>query len=85
MEAYFIRDKDSQGGTYEIYRTQPTDETIRKTVVEIRKGDFPAETWLQIGFAEIQPDPFNHYDELILPHWEKAELFWTREGGYVNV
>lgn len=85
MEAYFLRDRDPQGGYYEIYRSKPTEETIRKTVVEIRKGDFPAETWLQINFAEIQPDPLNHWDELILPCWEKAEAFWTREGGFVNV
>lgn len=84
MEAYIIRDKDPQGGIYEIWRGVPDMETLRNTIQEIRKGDFPAETWMQMFLAEVQPDPINHYDEIIIEHWEAAEPYWTRKGGFVN-
>lgn len=85
MDAYFVRDKDPHGGNYAVWRTMPDDMSIeRNTIQEVRKGDFPAETWMEINFGELKPDPINHYDEIFLPHYEAAEVVWTREGGYVN-
>lgn len=84
MECYFMKDRDPQGGHYAIYRGIPVMAEERRTIEEVRKGTFPAETWLKINFAEIHPHEVTHYDELIIPHWEKATVWWTREGGYVN-
>ena len=84
MDCYIIRDKDPQGGVYEVWRVMPELDVMRNTVQEIRKGTFPAETWMLINFAEIKPDPINHYDELIIPHWEVAEPYWSRKEGFVD-
>lgn len=84
MEAYFVRDKDSWGGTLEVHRAMPILENERLTIQEVRKGEFPADTWLQIFMAEIKPDSVTHFDTVIQPYFDKAVVIWTREGGAVN-
>lgn len=84
MEAYFVRSKDNQGGYFDLYRTAPVMENERKTIVEVRKGNFPPEKWLKISMAETKPDPEVHFDKVYEPYWEKAKVWWTREGGYVD-
>lgn len=84
MEAYFVRDKDPYGGNYSICRGTLDMEQERLTIQEVRKGDFPAELWMQINFGELEIDRVTHYDTYILPYWHDAEVWWTREGGYVN-
>lgn len=88
MEAYFVYDNDPQGGHYDVWRDPaPMADSpggFRPTIQEIRKGDFPAEIWMQINFAEIQPKLVNHFDDIYKPYFDEAEPYWTRKGGYVN-
>lgn len=88
MEAYFVYDTDPQGGHYDVWRDPAPmvegPKGPRPTIQEVRKGDFPAETWMQISFGEIQPKLITYFDELYKPYFEEAELYWTREGGYVD-
>lgn len=85
MDCYFVRDRDPQGGYFAIYHGIPIMSEQRRTIVEVRKGTFPDETSEAIDRGgEIMPHPETHFDELIIPHWDAATVWWTREGGYVN-
>lgn len=84
MEAYFVFDKDPDGGTLEVWREMPVVSDQRLTIQEVRKGEFDAETWMKIFLAEIKPDPTTHYDDVIRPAWDQATVIWTRKGGNVN-
>lgn len=84
MEAFFVRSLDNQGGYLDLYRSAPVMENERRTVVEVRKGDFPAEKWIKINFAEISPEPDTHFDNVYKPYWDKAKVWWTKEEGFAN-
>jgi hypothetical protein len=83
MEAFFVRSLDDQGGHLDLYRAAPVMEHERRTIVEVRKGEFPPDLWLKIQFGELPPEPGNiHYDNIYKPHWDKADVWWTKEGGF---
>lgn len=84
MDFYFIRDNDPHGGLLCIMRSEPNPDDEKATVQEIRKGEFPAETYLQLMFGEIMPLNGTWHDDLLQPYFDAAKTVWTREGGYVN-
>lgn len=84
IPVFFARDTDSQGGCFAIFESPPIMSEHRVTIVEVRKGEFPKQTLDEIYQGGIiMPHPEYYYDELIIPHWESATVWWTREGGYV--
>lgn len=84
-DVFFIRDLESQGGYFAIYLGVPVMSNERRTIVEVRKGQFPQSTLDAIDRGgEITPHPDYHYDHLIVPYWDSATVWWTREGGYVT-
>lgn len=83
MNVFFVRDTDPQGGYFAIHEKPPVLSDERVTVVEVRKGEFPEKTLKDIytgGIIECHPE--YHYDEVIIPYWESATVWWTREEGY---
>lgn len=84
MQVYFVRDKDPDGGRYSVQRLVPTPETERITVQEVRKGNFPDSIFLKMLLLELERDPVTFWDSHISPYFDKASVWWTREGGYVN-
>lgn len=85
MNVFLIRDSDPLGGYFDICRVAPIMSEQKSTIIEVRKGTFPTKTLKALDRGgEIIPDPEYHYDDIIIPHWEKASVWWTREGGYVE-
>lgn len=83
IEAYFVRDSDADGGYYSVGTQPPLMSEQRLTVIEVRKGTFPEETLNGIFVGDILPSATSFYDEYIIPFYDTATVWWTREGGYV--
>lgn len=84
MKVYFVRDTDPQGGFFAVYEAPPVMSDEKKTIVEVRKGNFPKQLLADIyhgGIVEAHPQYY--YDEYIIPHWDEADIWWTRDEGYV--
>lgn len=84
MRVYMLRDNDDYGGHFAVYREVPVMSEERASVYEVRVGEFPDSVINRIDVGDIKPDPNTHFDQYIVPHWETAEVWWTREDGYVN-
>ena len=85
MQVYFVRSADPMGGFFSIYENPVVASEERATIIEIRRGEFPDQTLADIyagGIVECHP--VYCYDATIIPYWDQAEVWWTREGGYVT-
>lgn len=84
IEAYFVRDSDADGGYFAVGTYPPIMSEQRLTVIEVRKGQFPEATLNGIFAGSVEPSATSFYDEYIIPYYDNATVWWTREGGYVN-
>lgn len=80
---FFVRDSDPDGGFFAVGPHPPVMSEQRLTTIEVRKGPFPQETLDGIFAGDILPSETSFYDEYIIPFYDTATVWWTREGGYV--
>lgn len=85
MRVYFVRDGYAHGGHFAIYREVPIMSEERVTISEVRVGEFPDDLIQRMDTGDIVADGPYHFDGIIVPYWENAEVWWTRQTGYVGV